>query len=167
MNRNANYSVRERMANRFEVDQRQKLFGARFNNSSNGKKNDDIYAAHSREMMERQNDQQIEDLEAKVSTLKDITRAIGKETKESNSLLDTMGVDFDKAGKLLQGTMGHLKMMMQTKNGKHMCYMVAFVLLLFFMMYFLRGMGSRFGGGGKQLEVQQNASASVDLTGDK
>mmetsp|Transcript_9299 Transcript_9299/g.18708 ORF Transcript_9299/g.18708 Transcript_9299/m.18708 type:complete len:160 (+) Transcript_9299:44-523(+) len=156
MSRNANYNVRERMANRFEVDQRAALFGSRFKSGESGKKNDDMYAAHSREMMERQNDAQIEDLEAKVSTLKDITRAIGKETKDSNSLLDTMGIDFDKAGTLLKGTMGHLKTMMQQKGGKHMCYMVAFVLLLFFLMYFLRGISSR---SGKSIELVQNTTA--------
>uniref|UniRef100_A0A7S2GR85 t-SNARE coiled-coil homology domain-containing protein n=1 Tax=Alexandrium andersonii TaxID=327968 RepID=A0A7S2GR85_9DINO len=157
MNRNANYSVRERMANRFEVDQRAALFGSRFKNNENGKKNDDKYAAHSREMMERQNDTQIEDLEAKVSTLKDITRAIGKETKDSNTLLDTMGIDFDKAGTLLKGTMGHLKTMMQQKGGRPMCYMIAFVLVLFFLMYFLRGLGSSRSA--KPIELVQNSTS--------
>mmetsp|Transcript_71837 Transcript_71837/g.191033 ORF Transcript_71837/g.191033 Transcript_71837/m.191033 type:complete len:161 (-) Transcript_71837:245-727(-) len=157
MNRNANYNVRERMANRFEVDQRAALFGSRFKNNDTGRRNnEDMYAANSREMVERQNDAQIEDLESKVSTLKDITRAIGKETKDSNSLLDNMGIDFDKAGTLLKGTMGHLKTMMQQKGGKHMCYMVAFVLVLFFLMYFLRGLSSR---GGKSIELVQNSTA--------
>mmetsp|Transcript_99271 Transcript_99271/g.241435 ORF Transcript_99271/g.241435 Transcript_99271/m.241435 type:complete len:161 (-) Transcript_99271:161-643(-) len=160
MNRNTNYSVRERMANRFEVDQRAALFGSRFKSNENGRRNEDMYAANSREMMERQNDAQIDDLEAKVSTLKDITKAIGKETKDSNTLLGFMGTDFDKAGTLLKGTMGHLKTMMQQKNGKHMCYMVAFVLLLFFLMYFLRGVGSRIGG--KSIELVQNSTASGD-----
>mmetsp|Transcript_55797 Transcript_55797/g.84447 ORF Transcript_55797/g.84447 Transcript_55797/m.84447 type:complete len:110 (-) Transcript_55797:72-401(-) len=105
-------------------------------------------------MMERQNDAAIEDLESKVSMLRDVTTAIGKETKESNSLLEFMGIDFDKAGTLLKGTMGHLKTMMQQKNGKHMCYMIAFVLVLFLFMYFLRAMGSR--SGGKTIELKQN-----------
>uniref|UniRef100_A0A7S4RHX1 t-SNARE coiled-coil homology domain-containing protein n=1 Tax=Alexandrium monilatum TaxID=311494 RepID=A0A7S4RHX1_9DINO len=157
MNRNANYSVRERMSNRFEVDQRAALFGSRFKGGESGKKSDDMYAAHSREMMERQNDAQIEDLEAKVSTLRDITKAIGKEAKDSNSLLDTMSIDFDKAGTLLKGTMSHLKTMMQQKNGKHMCYMVAFVLVLFFLMYFLRNFGSR--SPGQSIELVQNSTA--------
>mmetsp|Transcript_83524 Transcript_83524/g.259454 ORF Transcript_83524/g.259454 Transcript_83524/m.259454 type:complete len:161 (+) Transcript_83524:94-576(+) len=157
MNRNANYNVRERMANRFEVDQRAALFGSRFKGSEAGRRGEDVHAATTREMMERQNDAQIEDLEAKVSTLRDITKAIGKETKDSNTLLETMGIDFDKAGTLLKGTMGHLKTMMQQKSGKHMCYMVAFVLVLFFMMYLLRGMGSR--NAGKSFELVQNSTA--------
>mmetsp|Transcript_6426 Transcript_6426/g.18341 ORF Transcript_6426/g.18341 Transcript_6426/m.18341 type:complete len:161 (-) Transcript_6426:186-668(-) len=157
MNRNANYSVRERMSNRFEVDQRAALFGSRFKTGETGRQKEDIYAANSREMMQRQNDAHIEDLEAKVSTLGDIARAIGKESKDSNKLLDNMGIDFDKAGTLLKGTMGHLKTMMQQKNGKHMCYMVAFVMLLFFLMYFLRGMGSR--NGAKPIELVQNSTA--------
>mmetsp|Transcript_57461 Transcript_57461/g.159038 ORF Transcript_57461/g.159038 Transcript_57461/m.159038 type:complete len:166 (-) Transcript_57461:206-703(-) len=162
MNRNANYSVRERMANRFAVDQRAALFNTRFKPGDHAtKRNDDMYAASSREMMERQNDAQIEDLEAKVSTLKNIAGAIGRETRESNSLLENMGETFDKAGVLLKGTLGHLKTMMQQKNGKHMCYMVAFVMLLFFLMYFLRGMGSR-NSAAVPITLQENST--VDST---
>merc|ERR1719499_1347221 len=106
--------------------------------------------------MERQNEAQIEDLEGKVSQLRDITSRIGKEVKDSNVFLDMMGIDFDKAGSLLKGTVGHLKTMMQQNNGKHMCYMLVFVLALFFLMYFLRGISSRFGGSGAaSLELEQ------------
>ncbi|CAE8700826.1 unnamed protein product, partial [Polarella glacialis] len=141
MSRNANYNIRERMANRFEVDQRAALFGSRFQGGA-GSKKDDVYAAHSREVMERQNDAQIEDLEGKVSQLKEITRGIGKEVGDSNSLLDTMGIDFEKAAGMLKGTLNQLKVMMNNKSGKHMFYMVGFVLVLFFLMYFLRKMSS-------------------------
>merc|ERR1712217_7552 len=56
---------------------------------------------------------------------------------------------------------------MQQKSGKHMCYMVVFVLFLFFLMYFLRGLGSRFGGGGveKTLELKQTETVPVGGNG--
>eukprot|EP00441_Pelagodinium_beii_P040721 CAMPEP_0197648042 /NCGR_PEP_ID=MMETSP1338-20131121/27367_1 /TAXON_ID=43686 ORGANISM="Pelagodinium beii, Strain RCC1491" /NCGR_SAMPLE_ID=MMETSP1338 /ASSEMBLY_ACC=CAM_ASM_000754 /LENGTH=151 /DNA_ID=CAMNT_0043221973 /DNA_START=136 /DNA_END=591 /DNA_ORIENTATION=+ len=147
------------MANRFEVDQRAALFGSRFPGNKAAPKKDDMYAAHSREMMEHQNDAQIEDLEGKVSQLKDITRGIGSNIKESNSLLDNMGIDFDKAAGLLKGTLGQLKGMMNNKSSKHMIYMVVFVLFLFFMMYFLRKLS--FGGGSSsapKVDLKQNLS---------
>jgi len=130
------------------VDQRAALFGSRNGKSPNVRGNDDK-AAYSREVLERQNDAAIDDLEAKVGQLAHLSRGIGKEAKESNGILDDMGLDFDKAGTLLKGTMGHLKTMMNNRGGSHMCYMVLFVIVLFFTMYFLRGIGSRIGGGGK------------------
>eukprot|EP00930_Biecheleria_cincta_P071005 TRINITY_DN58564_c0_g1_i1.p1 TRINITY_DN58564_c0_g1~~TRINITY_DN58564_c0_g1_i1.p1 ORF type:complete len:181 (+),score=43.01 TRINITY_DN58564_c0_g1_i1:73-543(+) len=146
------------MANRFEVDQRAALFGSRLGKPANPGKKNDMYAAHSREMMERQNDAQIEDLEAKVSQLKDITNSISGSVKESNGLLDNMGIDFDKAAGLLKGTMGQLKTMMDNKSSKHMVYMVGFIVCLFFLMYVLRKLS--FGGspGPVTIDLQQNSS---------
>lgn len=151
MSRDAGYSIRERMANRFEVDQRAALFGPR--GARSRAVGEDASAAGSREILERQNDAHIEDLEGKVSELKNLTWKIGAEVQSSNSLLDIMGIDFDKAGSLLKGTVGQLKVMMQNKSGKHMCYMVIFVLVLFFLMYFLRKLPS-FGGGGRVTGLQ-------------
>mmetsp|Transcript_88903 Transcript_88903/g.198762 ORF Transcript_88903/g.198762 Transcript_88903/m.198762 type:complete len:144 (-) Transcript_88903:195-626(-) len=141
MDRNASYSVRERVANRFEVDQRAALFDSRFKSGGSNKRSEDKYAAHSRDMMERQNDEQIVDLEAKVSELDVLARAIGKEAKDSNARLDDMGKDFDKAGSLLNSTLGHLKTMMQQKGSRHMCYMIVFVLVLLLFMYALKSLG--------------------------
>ncbi|CAJ1361840.1 unnamed protein product [Effrenium voratum] len=161
MQRNANYNIRERMANRFEVDQRAALFGSRFpGKTAAGKPKDDMYAATSREMMERQNDQTIEDLEGKVGQLKDITRSIGSSIKESNGLLDQMGIDFDKAAGLLKGTLGHLKGMMANKSSKHMIYMVLFVLCLFMLMYFLRKL-SWVSGGSPSIQLKETASTTL------
>eukprot|EP00434_Breviolum_minutum_P019399 symbB.v1.2.017105.t1/scaffold1326.1/size125234/6 len=158
MNRNANYNIRERMANRFEVDQRAALFGSRFpgKGGASQKQKDDMYAATSREMMERQNDAAIEDLESKVGQLKEVTRSIGSSIKDSNSLLDQMGIDFDKAASLLKGTLGHLKGMMANKSSKHMIYMVIFVLVLFMLMYFLRKLS--FGSTGTSIQLKENIS---------
>eukprot|EP00933_Yihiella_yeosuensis_P049841 TRINITY_DN4727_c2_g3_i1.p1 TRINITY_DN4727_c2_g3~~TRINITY_DN4727_c2_g3_i1.p1 ORF type:complete len:164 (+),score=30.13 TRINITY_DN4727_c2_g3_i1:118-609(+) len=161
MERHATYNVRERMANRFEVDQRAALFGSRFPGGpgAGGKKGPTKEEAYSREVMERQNDQHIEDLESKVGQLKEITRGIGKEVKESNSLLDTMGLDFDKAANLLKGTLNHLKVMMNQKGGSHMIAMIGFVLVLFFIMYFLRKF-SGLGGSSSAptIDLQQNVT---------
>ncbi|CAK0904243.1 unnamed protein product [Prorocentrum cordatum] len=152
-----NYYARQRVASR-QVDQRAALFGSRGNAPPRGSKAD-----HSadREALERQNDAEIGALAGKVERLGDIARGIGKQVKDSNSLLGGMAGELDKAGTLLKGTMNQLKVMMQQRSGKHMCYMVAFVLVLFFLMYLLRGMGKRLGGGGAPapLEIVQNDTA--------
>ena len=106
--------------------------------------------------MERQNDAAIEDLESKVGQLKEVTRSIGSSIKDSNSLLDQMGIDFDKAASLLKGTLGHLKGMMANKSSKHMIYMVIFVLVLFMLMYFLRKLS--FGSTGTSIQLKENIS---------
>jgi len=133
--------MRERMANRFEVDQRAALFSSRFKADQAARQREDLHAAHSREEMAHLNDAQIEDLEARVSTLGGIADAIKKEAEDSNAMLSTVSSDFDKAGALLAGTMGHLKRMVQERTGRHMCILVVFALALFFAMYLLRRLG--------------------------
>eukprot|EP00929_Paragymnodinium_shiwhaense_P025689 TRINITY_DN15472_c0_g1_i1.p1 TRINITY_DN15472_c0_g1~~TRINITY_DN15472_c0_g1_i1.p1 ORF type:complete len:155 (-),score=40.22 TRINITY_DN15472_c0_g1_i1:139-603(-) len=151
-------NVHQRMAGRFDVDQRAQLFGSA--NRQRGPP-DTSYGAQTREMIEKQNDSQIEDLEAKVHTLRDITRAIGKETKDSNSMLGNMSLDFDKASNLMNSTFGHLKVMMKNKGEWNMCYLVIFVFVLFFCMYCLRKFTFRiWGSSSGQIELVMNDTAS-------
>eukprot|EP00930_Biecheleria_cincta_P062000 TRINITY_DN47523_c0_g1_i1.p1 TRINITY_DN47523_c0_g1~~TRINITY_DN47523_c0_g1_i1.p1 ORF type:complete len:165 (+),score=38.71 TRINITY_DN47523_c0_g1_i1:52-546(+) len=155
----ADYNIRERMANRFEVDQRAALFGSRSGKPAPSNKKNDMYAANSREMMERQNDAQIEDLEAKCAQLKDITYKIGGQIKESHGLLDNMSSSFDKAAGLLKNTLGQLNKMMDNKSSKHMIYMVVFIVVLFFLMYVLRKLSFGGGGGGApKVDLKANLS---------
>merc|ERR1719364_436381 len=143
------YDIRERMANRFEVDHRAALFGSRMGNWGGAARGGDASrsAAYARDVLEQQNDAQIEDLEAKVSELKGITQGIGREVSESTKFLEGMGVDFDKAQAMLKGTLGNLKVMMNNRSGKHMWYMVAFMVFLFLLMYLLKKSGAASSGG--------------------
>merc|ERR1719330_343233 len=111
------------MANRFEVDkraaadhQRAALFNSRFGSNDLGKRND-FHAAQTREMIERQNDQQIAEMQEKVGILADITKKIGQAAKDSNGILSRIGSDFDRADGLLKGTLGSLKKMMDKSGG--------------------------------------------------
>merc|ERR1719150_2836690 len=114
------------MANRYAQDQRAVLFGGRHQPPSRsiGSSPGENAKAVSREMMERQNDAAIDDLESKVSQLKEITGGLSTEIKDSVGFLEMMGIDFDKAGNLMKGTVGQLKTMMQGKAGKSMGQMV-------------------------------------------
>ncbi|CEM18521.1 unnamed protein product [Vitrella brassicaformis CCMP3155] len=76
---------KQRMANRFEVDQRAALFS---NYSKRRDQEQERYAHHSEAMMEQENDRYIEDLEGKVSTLKELGHAIKDQVRESNTILD-------------------------------------------------------------------------------
>eukprot|EP00386_Alphamonas_edax_P007663 GDKI01025489.1.p1 GENE.GDKI01025489.1~~GDKI01025489.1.p1 ORF type:complete len:167 (-),score=42.34 GDKI01025489.1:276-776(-) len=152
---------RHAMAHRFD-NQRDLLFG-----NAIGKKREDArkvdYAQHSQAMMEADNDKLVDDLEAKVGQLKEISLGIRKEAQVSNSILDDMSNQFSKVKDMLGGTMKRLGQIMDQKGGKHMWYMVLFVLFVFFLMYMLYGSAKR---GHKIVTMTQGTPADVaDLDG--
>jgi len=135
------YNIHERVQNRFVVDQKAALFGSRGGGGAQQRpnaQNNDRNAAASREMLEKQNDAMIADLEGKTSMLASLAGDMGKQIGSSNALLDKFGIDMDRAGGLLKGTMSKLKTMMNNGSGSHMCKMMIFVFVLFFFMYVLR-----------------------------
>jgi len=165
MSRDSRSSIHQRMPDRFEVDHRAALFGARFGGKDParraGNTDESNSAAASREVLERQNDAQIDDLEAKVAQMKEITRGIGTEVKASTSMLEGMGVNFDKAGSLMKSTVSNLSVMMKAKGGKNMCKMVAFMVAVFLLLYFMGGRATRPAGTtavNASFQLKQNAS---------
>jgi len=151
------------MANRYEVDQRAALFGARSSGIPIPPKRNEIHAAHSRQNMEDQNNAAIDDIAAKVAQLKDVSKGVHKEVKDSNSLLESMGVHFDNASTQLKGTLGTLSGMMQ-KGKTELCRMVFIALVALVILYF--AVSKMFGGGGKPTdltaELQQNTTGGSD-----
>mmetsp|Transcript_7386 Transcript_7386/g.13128 ORF Transcript_7386/g.13128 Transcript_7386/m.13128 type:complete len:168 (-) Transcript_7386:78-581(-) len=151
-------TVHDRIGNRFEVDQRAALFGQGRARGPSQPKDNDRKAAMTAGVIEQQNDELITDLEGKVSRLKDITLRLGDEAKKSNSILKDFGLDFDNASALMKGTLGKLKVMVSKSGNSHMCYMMLFIVFLFFLMYGLRRIG---GGGSRSLEI---GSRSLEVT---
>jgi len=162
----AGYSVHEVTAKRFEVDHRAALFGGRGKRPQDpSKKNDDAKAAYSREVIEKQNNSMIEDLEAKTASLRDMSLGIGKAAKESNSFLDGMGADFDKAGAMLKSTLDNLSAMMKSSGGGHMCWMMVFIVFLLILMYVMNRVSSWlsiFGGSSSTPAPITDMTGSVD-----
>ncbi len=93
------------------------------------------YAVNTEEMMLGENDSLVNDLHAKVATLKDVSIKIDSAVQESNSLLDNMSGDFDNAGGALGATMGKLNEMVKKHGGVNFCTMVAVLGLFFFLFY--------------------------------
>eukprot|EP00922_Rhytidocystis_sp_ex-Travisia-forbesii_P011053 GHVS01016198.1.p1 GENE.GHVS01016198.1~~GHVS01016198.1.p1 ORF type:complete len:185 (+),score=40.69 GHVS01016198.1:118-672(+) len=133
----------QQMANRFEVDQRAALFSSFSSNRQTDKKDGiiggtvrpSVYGNTSSELMETENDRHMEDLEAKVQDLKSVSLALRGEVQESNSILSSMGEHFDSARGLLGGTIKKLQTIISSKSGRHIWYMVLFVVALVFFMY--------------------------------
>mmetsp|Transcript_25609 Transcript_25609/g.46236 ORF Transcript_25609/g.46236 Transcript_25609/m.46236 type:complete len:147 (-) Transcript_25609:110-550(-) len=88
-------------------------------------------------IMEQQNNDRISELSDQVSRLKGLTIDIGNEVREQNSLLDDMGEGFSSTGDLLAGSLRRIGTMLETRGGKHMCYMVAFVVFVMVFLYWL------------------------------
>lgn len=147
--RNGNSSIHQRIASRFDVDHRAALLNSRGGGvrSSDASRRNEKNAAVTKEAIEQQMHGEVEDLEAKVGTLRDISLLIGKETRESLTILDGLKGHFDKAGGMLKGTVDHMKEMISRKGGTPLCYLFLFMIALFFLMYMIRGMGSKPAGG--------------------
>eukprot|EP00397_Hematodinium_sp_SG-2012_P048951 GEMP01056272.1.p1 GENE.GEMP01056272.1~~GEMP01056272.1.p1 ORF type:complete len:160 (+),score=20.99 GEMP01056272.1:19-498(+) len=136
--------IRDRMANRFEVDQKQALFGSRFGKTPQAVGNsayDQHHQSAATDMMLQENDRKLEHLEGQVGLLKDITMNINGEVKRGNKLLDNFGIDMTKAADMMKKTSHSLNQMMQAKGGRHMWYMMAFVIFIFFLMWITSGHG--------------------------
>eukprot|EP01137_Pigoraptor_chileana_P035131 Opistho-2@28717 len=88
-------------------------------------------------MYEQQNDALVGDLANKVSMLKSLTININDEVREHNKMLDEMQDDFGGVGGLLKGSMNRLSGLMKAGHNKHMCYLILFVVFVFFVIYYI------------------------------
>eukprot|EP00405_Crypthecodinium_cohnii_P021230 CAMPEP_0206469978 /NCGR_PEP_ID=MMETSP0324_2-20121206/30625_1 /ASSEMBLY_ACC=CAM_ASM_000836 /TAXON_ID=2866 /ORGANISM="Crypthecodinium cohnii, Strain Seligo" /LENGTH=150 /DNA_ID=CAMNT_0053943887 /DNA_START=41 /DNA_END=490 /DNA_ORIENTATION=- len=150
------------MTDRFKVDQRAALFGnrSRAGNTSIGRSsNPDLEGQSHRETLEQQNDSRLDDLQDRVSKLKEITKGISKEAKDSLSFLEGLGQHFEKAGSLLQSTVGKLTTMTQAKMGRS-GMMVCGFLAVFVLLYFI----SSLRGGADESPVETAASVNGAAT---
>mmetsp|Transcript_17756 Transcript_17756/g.44970 ORF Transcript_17756/g.44970 Transcript_17756/m.44970 type:complete len:161 (+) Transcript_17756:191-673(+) len=136
------------MTDRYKVDQRAALFGGRSrvpaNSIGRGGDRSELDAHAQREALEQQNDARLAELEARVSQLNDITRGIRKEAKDSLTLLDNLGLHFDKAGSLMRTTAAQLQTMTGQKGGRT-GLMIGFFVVLFLALYFLSSFRSHSG----------------------
>ncbi|CAK0904376.1 unnamed protein product [Prorocentrum cordatum] len=98
------------MAERYRIDQRAALFGSRHGAKKAPVAATQIGAGQSQdaEALERQNEGHISELEARVSALKEITQSVGREVRESGSLIDSMNAGVAQAATTLRGTVSQL-----------------------------------------------------------
>ena len=88
-------------------------------------------------IMEQQNNDRISELSDQVARLKGLTIDIGNEVREQNSLLDNMGDGFTNVGDMLTGSLARMGIMLERGGAKHMCYLVAFVVFVMVLLYWL------------------------------
>lgn len=88
-------------------------------------------------ILEQQNNERIDALSEHVSRLKGLTIEIGNEVREQNSLLDNMSDRFQNTRDMLQGSLRRIGTMLEQGGAKHMCYMVAFCVLVMLFLWWL------------------------------
>jgi hypothetical protein len=71
--------------------------------------------------------------------LKSMTIDINSEVKNQNKMLDGMGGTFGSATDLFKSTINKLGVMVTSGSSKHMYYLIAFVVFIFFILYFSMG----------------------------
>ncbi len=89
-------------------------------------------------ILEQQNNDRISELSDQVARLKGLTIDIGNEVREQNSLLDDMGDGFSGVSNLLGSSLKRIGTMLESGGAKHMCYLVAFVVLVMVFLYWVR-----------------------------
>jgi blocked-early-in-transport protein 1 len=88
-------------------------------------------------IVEQQNNERISMLSDQVARLKGLTIDIGNEVREQNSLLDNMGDGFQSTRDMLSGSLRRISTMLESGGMKHMCYMVAFCVLVMIFLWWL------------------------------
>ena len=118
-------------------DQRAALFGNKY--SSLKQADDQGARAQGTSVLEEQNDRQIEDLEAKVSSLREISLGISGAVKDSHGVLGGMGDSMDTATRLVKGTVTKIQKIMDDNGGRYCWNMVLIILAAFFLIWLLLG----------------------------
>ncbi|XP_065901903.1 BET1 homolog [Dysidea avara] len=89
------------------------------------------------EMIENENDHLVNALSGKVAALKSLSIDIGDEVRSQNTILRDMDSDFDNTGGLLGSSMKRVKNMAKAGHNRWMCYMILFIVLVFFIVYYI------------------------------
>mmetsp|Transcript_15187 Transcript_15187/g.26030 ORF Transcript_15187/g.26030 Transcript_15187/m.26030 type:complete len:130 (+) Transcript_15187:66-455(+) len=95
------------------------------------------YYTASEDLLEQENERHVSDLQSKIGLLKSLTIDIGNEVRDQNRMLDNMDNEFGSAENLLKGTMQRLNKMIKSKSGRHMCYLMLFVVFVVVLVYFM------------------------------
>lgn len=132
------------------VDHRAWLFGSRLGPPSraadHGRSNAVVYAAHERAILEAQNDKQVVELEKKVSTLKEISLDVAKETQTSIAIVNSVSLEIEKTSGSIHGTMARLRRVSENPGAlrSFVAAVLGFVLLVL-SLYLLAAVLPRLG----------------------
>lgn len=87
------------------------------------------------DVLEAENERLAEELKGKIGALKTLTIDIGNEVRFQDRMLSGIDDDMDRTGGLLGNTMNRVLRLGKGGHRNHMCYMVAFVFGVLFLLY--------------------------------
>uniref|UniRef100_A0A6U2CYA3 t-SNARE coiled-coil homology domain-containing protein n=1 Tax=Hemiselmis andersenii TaxID=464988 RepID=A0A6U2CYA3_HEMAN len=90
---------------------------------------------HSEDTLERQNDGLMGNLQGKITSLKNITIAIGDEVREQNRALDMMQNSMGGTDNMLNATLGRMQVMYKSHGSMSIVYLSLFVIATFLTVY--------------------------------
>lgn len=119
-----------------EYNQREALFGSRSARTNPPWEHRQRDAAVV-EVLESINDNKIQDLEARVGELKDVSLKLRDEVQESNTLLGGMTTQFDRVGGMLKMSLRRLNILGSFKTSKHLWCLAFFIAVVLAVLYVL------------------------------
>ncbi len=97
-----------------------------------------LHSDTSQSLFEQQNNSLADALHSKVAQLKQLSIAIGDEVSHQNRMLGELDEEMAGAGSGMKGVVGRLGGMLSGGGSKHMCWLVAFICAIFFIVYWLK-----------------------------
>ena len=97
-----------------------------------------LHSDTSQSLFEQQNNALADTLHSKVSQLKQLSIAIGDEVAHQNRMLGELDEEMSGAGSGMKGVVGRLGGMLAGGGSQHMCWLVAFICAIFFVVYWLK-----------------------------
>jgi len=93
--------------------------------------------AQSEQLLEKDNDQGLDQLASVSGRVLEIARDIESGIKTSNDLLVSTDSAFDQVQGVLKGSMKKLNSITEQAGSRHMCYLILFVVFVFLVVYFI------------------------------
>uniref|UniRef100_A0A5S6R0I6 t-SNARE coiled-coil homology domain-containing protein n=1 Tax=Trichuris muris TaxID=70415 RepID=A0A5S6R0I6_TRIMR len=87
--------------------------------------------------LESDNDQMVDGLKHKVTTLKSLTIDIGDEVRRQNKELGGLEDHFESSRNVLEATMRRLGLISRSGGARFTLYLVLFSFMVFVMMYYI------------------------------
>lgn len=87
--------------------------------------------------LEEENQVYIDVLSENVRNIKNIANTLKSHLSDEKTMFDDLDNKFDKSNKLLKFTQAKMDQIMSSSTGKITCYLVAFILFFFVVLYLL------------------------------
>eukprot|EP01080_Neovahlkampfia_damariscottae_P004242 gene4242-7579_t len=88
-------------------------------------------------VLKKENEENFDELSYGIDNLKQLTKDIHSEIKESNVLIDSVTTDAVNTQNSLTTTIKKLDQVVNEKIGRHMCWVILFVMFVFFVLYYM------------------------------